>query len=71
MNITSLLIIIKADDTNGASYCSLLLRTGVCSLVMVQTFNNCIGTGAIVIFVIIILQHNGISELRNCVIMSE
>lgn len=48
MNITSLLIIIKADDTNGSSYCTLLLRTGVCSVVMVRAFNNCMGTGAIV-----------------------
>ena len=71
MNTTSLLIIIKADDTNGASYCTLLLRKGVCSLVMVQAFNNCIRTGAIVIYVLIILQHNGISDLRNCVTMSE
>lgn len=71
MNITPLLIIIKADDTNGASYCNLLLRTGVCSLVMLQAFNNCIGTGAIVIYVIFVLQHNGISDLKNYVIVSE
>jgi len=49
MNFATLLIIIKADDTNGAIYCTLLLRTGVCSLVMVLAFNNCIGTGDIVI----------------------
>jgi hypothetical protein len=49
MTITSLLIIIKVDDTNGASYCALLLRTGVRSLVMLLAFNNYIGTGAIVI----------------------
>ena len=65
MNITSLLIITKADDTNVASYCTLLLRTGVYSLVMVQAFNNCIGTGAIVIYVIIVLQHNGISDIKT------
>jgi hypothetical protein len=63
MNITPLLIVIKADDTNGASYCNLLLRTGVCSLVMVQVFNNCIGTGAIVIYVIFVLQHSGICNI--------
>ena len=55
----------------GGSYCTLLLRRDVCSLVTVQAFNNCIGTGVIVVYMIIILQHNGISDLNNCVIVSE
>jgi hypothetical protein len=55
----------------GGRYCTLLVRRGVCSLVMVLAFNNWLGTGVIVIYVIIIIQHNGISDLKNCVIMSE
>jgi hypothetical protein len=36
-----------------------------------KAFNNYIGTSAIVNYVIIILQHSGISDLKYCVIMSE
>lgn len=55
----------------GESYCTLFLSRGVCSLVMVLAFNSWLGTDVIVIYVIIIIQHNGISDLKNCVIMSE